>query len=157
MSERECGECTACCEGWLYSEKMNLRPGSRCVHCSASGCGIYDDRPEAPCRKFRCAWLADGETVPDEMRPDQCGAIIMLDRKWNGWNIIKAVPTGEAIPDETMEWLKAYARKNNIPLLFQYNLVKDGRYYGQKYMGYGPPAFLKHVEASVGIDDIIQF
>jgi hypothetical protein len=89
------------------------------------------------------------------MRPDRCGAIIMLDRKWNGWSIIKAVPTGETIPEETLEWLKAYARDNKIPLLFQYNLKKDGRYYGQKNMGYGPPAFLKQVEVSVGPEDIM--
>ena len=136
---------------------MKLRPGHACVHCTAQGCGIYETRPDDPCRKFICAWLGEGDRIPEHMRPDKCGAIIMLDRVWNGFNIIKAMPTGSAIPDDTMEWLKAYARQHNIPLLFQINEEKDGRFYQFKNMGYGPPPFLKRVETAVGPEDIMYF
>jgi len=157
MGERHCGECTACCEGWLFSEKMKLKPGSRCTHCTAQGCAIYESRPEEPCRKFKCAWLAAGETLPIDMRPDKSGAIVMLDRKWNAMSIVKAVPTGEEIPEETLEWLKAHARENNIPLLFQKNLLKDGKYHGFKNLGYGPPPFLERVKLNIDPDDIMRF
>lgn len=80
----------------------------------------------------------------------------MLDRKWHGWSIIKAVPTGARIPEETLEWLKAYARKQNIPLLFQDNLQKGESFSGFKNWGYGPPAFLQRVKEMVGPDDIMK-
>jgi hypothetical protein len=157
MSERQCSTCVACCEGWLTSEKLKMRPGKPCTHCTAQGCAIYDTRPEKPCRKFKCAWLAEGEALPEHMRPDQCGAIVMLDRKWNGWSIIKAVPTGATIPEETIEWLKAYARDKKIPLLFSANLEKDGNYHGVTNMGYGPPAFVERVKLDIMPEDIMKF
>ena len=98
----------------------------------------------------------DGETLPEHMRPDKSGAIVMLDRKWNGWSVIKAVPTGATIPEETLEWLKAYSRENNIPLLFQDNLKKGDSFSGFKNLGYGPPAFLQRVKTAIGPDDIMK-
>jgi Fe-S-cluster containining protein len=49
-----------------------------CRHLSASGCGIYADRPRS-CRTFECQWLrgvleVDG-TVDVALRPDSCGVI----------------------------------------------------------------------------------
>lgn len=134
-----------------------MKPGSPCAHCTVQGCAIYDERPEKPCRVFRCAWLGGGEAIPEDMRPDRCGAIIMFDREWNGWNIVKAVPTGASIPEETMEWLKAYAREKKIPLLFQENLLENGRYTKIRNMGYGPPAFLEQVKLAIGPEDVITF
>jgi len=134
-----------------------MGPGTPCVHCTAQGCAIYDNRPEKPCRTFRCAWLAEGDAVPENMRPNQCGAIVMFDRKWNGWRIIYAVPTGDKIPQETMEWLIAYASEKKIPLLFHENLVRDGKYYGVRNLGYGPPAFQEHVRTAIGPEDIMTF
>jgi len=67
-----------------------------------------------------------------------------------------AVPTGPLIPEETMEWLMAYAREHKIPLLFQENLVRDGKYYGFKNRGYGPPAFKEYVKNSIGPEDIMR-
>jgi len=133
-----------------------MEPGKPCSHCTTQGCAIYESRPEIPCRKFRCAWLSEGESLPENMRPDQCGAIVMFDRKWNGWSIVKAVPVGVAIPEETLEWLKAYARENKKPLLFQENLLKDGQYHGIRNVGYGPPAFQEHVRKAIGPEDIMQ-
>ncbi|MFC1719853.1 hypothetical protein ACFL00_01770 [Pseudomonadota bacterium] len=133
-----------------------MAPGKPCAHCTAQGCGIYETRPEIPCRKFKCAWLAEGDAIPENMRPDRCGAIVMFDLKWNGWSIVKAVPTGACIPEETMEWLMAYAREHKIPLLFQENLVLNGKYHGVRHRGYGPPAFQEHVKISVGPEDIMR-
>ena len=157
MNDRQCSTCTACCEGWLASVEIKMRPGKPCAHCTIGGCAIYETRPEIPCRLFSCAWLSEGEELPENMRPDQCGAIVMFDRKWNGWNIVKAVPTGASIPEETLEWLKAYAREKKKPLLFQENLVgEDGNFNGLRSVGYGPPAFQEHVKEAIGIEDIMM-
>jgi hypothetical protein len=134
-----------------------MEPGKPCAHCTVQGCAIYENRPEIPCRKFKCAWLADGDVIPENMRPDQCGAIVMFDRKWNGWSIVKAVAVGDLIPEETLEWLMAYARENKIPLLWQENLVVDGKKYGAiRNRGFGPPAFVEHVKHAIGPEDIMR-
>ena len=76
--------------------------------------------------------------------------------KWNSWSVVKAVPTGEEIPEQTLDWLKAYAVEHKIPLLFEKRLLKDGQYHGLKKLGYGPPAFLRDVELAIGPDDIFN-
>ena len=52
---RSCGNCTVCCEGWLVinTEEIKAYPGLACpdVKCG-KGCGIYETRPNYPCRTF---------------------------------------------------------------------------------------------------------
>lgn len=157
MSNRECGSCTACCEGWLTSEKMQLRPGSACQHCTIDGCGIYERRPVNPCVSFRCAWLRDEKSLPDDMRPDLCGAIVMFDRRWKGIKVIATVPTGEKIPQETLNKLRTFAKVNGIPLMFSENPLKDGVFGKTVKTGYGPTEFVAAVRDSVGEDDVVRF
>lgn len=74
---RACGECTACCE-WLRIDAPDLRkpPGVLCRHaCAGGGCSSYARRPE-PCRVWSCEWRAS-TTVPETLRPDRCGVIVM--------------------------------------------------------------------------------
>jgi len=157
MSKRNCGPCTACCQGWLVSEKMEMKPGTPCKHCSAAGCGIYEDRPAVPCASFECAWLKQDDTLPDEMRPDICGAIVMLDRRWKGIKVIAAVPTGEEIPPETLEWLRAFALSKSTPLIFCHHPLKEGEYGRTVKTGFGPPGFVKAVKEAIGGDDVVRF
>jgi len=157
MSQRECGSCTACCEGWLTSEKMKLKPGSPCEHCTESGCGIYESRPVNPCVAFKCAWLTDDRDLPEEMQPNLCGAIVMLDRRWKGIKVISAVPTGEAIPVETLAWLRKFALKKGTPLIFSEQPLTQGVYGKTVKTGFGPPAFVEAVRKSIGPDDIVKF
>jgi len=157
MSNRNCGPCTACCEGWLVSEKMQLKPGSACKHCTHAGCGIYEDRPEVPCIRFRCAWLKEDDTIPEDMRPNLCGAIVMLDRRWKGIKVITAVPTGEEIPPKTLEWLRAFAIRTSTPLIFAQNPIREGKFAATTKTGFGPPAFVKAVKEAIGPEDIVKF
>ena len=90
------------------------------------------------------------------MRPNECGAIVLLDRKWNGKKVIVATPTGRTIPKETLDWLMAHARENSIPLLLRENLMRDGRFVGKKKMGYGPPSFVEEVKNGIGPADIMR-
>jgi len=154
MTTRHCGECTACCEGWLRSKIIDMEPGRPCEHCVEGGCAIYAFRPEDPCRTFRCGWLQEDSPLPEAMRPDRCGAIIILNRTWGRWPIIVAIPAGPEIPADTLEWLKAYAQEKGIPLLFDQRLVQDGKFVGVKELGFGPPAFVEAVKHGIGPQDI---
>jgi len=66
--------------------------------------------------------------LPDEMRPDLCGAIILLDRRWRGQRFIAALPTGPRIPYETFEWLKNHAVEQRIPLVFRQHIFENGNW-----------------------------
>ncbi|MBT8065097.1 MAG: hypothetical protein KJN94_08760 [Gammaproteobacteria bacterium] len=154
MTERSCGPCTACCEGWLMSRHIEMSPGQPCQHCTRQGCAIYDERPEDPCRTFVCGWLQADSPLPEQLRPDLSGVVVMLDRKWRGRRIIKATPAGWTIPPDTLEKLMALARERSLPLIYLENLQKDGRYIGYRQMGYGPPEFVQAVQRSIGPSDI---
>jgi len=89
--------------------------------------------------------LVEKSPLPDWMRPDLCGAIVLLSMPWNGQLVIYAVPVGAAIPDRTLEWLKQYAQKYTRPLIFCERTSSNGVYTGLKRVGFGPPAFRKLV------------
>lgn len=77
------------------------------------------------------------------MRPDQGGAIIYLSKlNWNNLQVDVAVPTGEQIPQATLDWLIAFSGQHKRPLIFMTQLMKDGQYINKQSMtGVGPPAF----------------
>ncbi len=145
--QRQCLPCSACCEGWLYA-KVNehiVKPGHACPHSLKQGCGIYADRPKDPCRTFICSWVVAGSPLPDWMRPDLSGAIVLLSLPWEGELVISAIPVGAEIPPKTLEWLQAYASKHQRPLIFYTRVMENGEYKGLKKFGYGPAAFRRKV------------
>ena len=136
--------CHACCQGWLTGEVLGhqLRAGHPCPHASAQGCGVYETRPQVPCRSFICSWLVEGSPLPDWMRPDLSGVIVLLSLPWEGEKVISAVPVGQAIPERSLNWLKDYAQEHRRPLvLYERTVDDDGNYVGLKRLGFGPPAF----------------
>ncbi|MDA8230601.1 MAG: metallophosphoesterase family protein [Magnetospirillum sp.] len=76
MTTRVCGPCTICCQFFAVPE-TGKPTGEWCVHCSASGCGVHETRPQS-CRNFACFWLMD-ETFPEDLRPDRCGIVVSFN------------------------------------------------------------------------------
>jgi len=133
-----------------------MKPGKPCQHCTAQGCAIYPDRPVQPCVTFKCAWLQEDSPLPEDMRPDRCGAIVMTGRKWRGTTVTMVAPAGPEVPEQTLEWLKAWARETGVPLMFRENLVRDGGFTGFRQMGYGPQWFVEAVKNMVGPEDVFR-
>lgn len=158
MTDRQCYPCTACCEGWLTAEinGVLMMPGKPCVHKNAQGCGIYANRPHNPCGIFSCGWLRGEHGMPMNMRPSECGAIVMFDRQWHGRKVIRAVPTGEKIPPDTLEWLMALSRRQNTPLVFSEHDFVDGKFVRKRKLGYGPPEFIHAVKTEPGPEDVFM-
>lgn len=113
---RHCGECTACCEGWLSSEVVSMKPGFPCQHRTDAGCAIYENRPDNPCKTFRCAWL-DTDDLDESMRPDKSGAIARY-RVWKSWKTLSVIPTGRKISDHTLMQLLDYANGEGLPFVW---------------------------------------
>ena len=156
MSKRECGACTACCQGWLSSDDLDMRPGRPCRHCTAQGCAIYENRPEDPCVRFRCGWLTQESEFPENMRPDRSGVIVLLGRNWRDWVVLRAIPAGQSVPADSLEWLRVHAQKLKLPLVFHERIVQEGEFIGTRARAYGPPAFADAVRYGIGPEDVIK-
>lgn len=154
VKTRQCGSCTECCRGWLNSRKMNLSPGNPCRYCTDDGCGIYQNRPEDPCKRFHCGWILQPDRFPEFMRPDRCGAIVKLNSSWSDWRVIQVVATGEQIPEETLKWLQSYARTERIPTIFTEYLKESGVFRGSRQRGFGPPEFAEAIKSAINQDDV---
>lgn len=90
------------------------------------------------------------------MKPSECGAIVQFP-KWGGRQVISAIPVGKDIHPETIEWLKAFARKKSTPLIFSERIVEDGKFTGIKRTGYGPPSFVDAMKTKLSPDDVMTF
>ena len=145
---RECGTCTACCDGWLTANINGeaVAPGKPCRHSTPGGCAIYATRPQYPCRDFVCGWKRWDSTLPDWMRPNECGAIVFLWYDWQDQKVINAVPVGDKIPERTLDWLKAHAQEQGRPLMFVERIREGDKYTALRCLGFGPPGFRQQVE-----------
>jgi hypothetical protein len=69
--------------------------------------------------------------LPYDMRPDLCGAIIMLDQlNWQDTPLIVAAATGAHLPEPTRDWLYATSRSTGYPLLMVEFMQEHGIFNG---------------------------
>ena len=138
---RNCGSCTRCCDGWLEGEIRGhpMYPGRRCHFVTAGGCGIYDERPQSPCRSFVCGWLQPGSALPEDWRPDRAG-VIVVNTLWRGAPAMILVSAGNDPGDAMLEGLRAYASTRRMPFFYEQA--------GERF-GYGPPEFQQEMAAKV--------
>lgn len=129
----------------MKSKYLDMYPGHPCKHCTASGCAIYEKRPENPCRTFMCGWLRSGSQLPDSMRPDLSGVIVVVGDSWQKWKVLRAVATGPKIPPHSLEQVKSLAYQARTPLLITEFVESDGRIVGEIIQGFGPPDFSEAV------------
>ena len=105
IPERQCGDCKACCEGWLhadiYGEKMYS--GRPCHFICETGCSIYKDRPIEPCVSYKCLWLKENK-IPGWMKPNKCG-VILSEKTIKKISYIEAVEAGKKFDSSVLSWL----------------------------------------------------
>ena len=117
---RPCCGCTACCQGWLEIETVQVQAslGRPCAMCASSGCLAYEKRPQDPCREFSCAWASLPQDLPLWMRPDLFGVILSTDRlRWNHASVLVGVACMMHVPAENMKALKQFAQMKQHTLL----------------------------------------
>lgn len=147
--QRQCQPCTACCDGWVRIEVKGCEayPGHPCPHSTGSGCDDYENRPVNPCRQFECTWVKKGSYLPDDFRPNECGALVIDSiLQWQGLTVDLAVPVGREIPEKTLHWLMQFAEQTMRPLIYQQQDPKSTIYEKNPLtLAYGPPAFQQWV------------
>jgi len=68
-----------------------------------NGCSIYDQRPEDPCKSFRCEWLTN-ENIPYWMKPDLVNVII-YKRYENEKNFLEFTEAGSKLDSKVLSWI----------------------------------------------------
>ncbi len=145
---RSCSGCTACCDGWL---RMTIRghevgPGRPCPFSAGGCCSIYDERPQDPCRQFRCGWLVEGSPLPDWLRPDLAKLILLPNNfEWRGYPVHVAVAVGQAPTPQALEWVMAHCVATRHPLMYQS---------GDDWIAYGPGAFQHDMRARLAAGNL---
>jgi hypothetical protein len=78
VSDRKCGTCTKCCEGYLIANIRGnpIGNGKPCIFVEiGKGCKDYENRPQEPCKSFECGWITIDE-MPEEFKPSMSGVIM---------------------------------------------------------------------------------
>lgn len=120
---------------------MEMYPGKPCKHLDSGLCTIYPERPDNPCRTFDCGWKLPGSSMPDDMRPDRCGAIVILGQDWRHWKVVRAVPVGWAIPNATLRRIKSFVIAQKMALIYHQFEHENGQLTQTHRIGFGPPDF----------------
>jgi hypothetical protein len=120
LPERSCGECSECCKGWLSGEAHGevFHPGKPCFFLQGT-CGIYEHRPESPCKTYKCVWLSE-PTLPLWMRPDKVKSIV-TEREVDGIKFWDVVECGETLKAEVLSWLVVWALREEGNLQYRIN------------------------------------
>jgi len=134
---RQCGACTACCEGWAAGSIRGheMKPGVHCHFLVEKKCTIYSDRPQQPCRNFVCGWLAPDSPFPEEFRPDRCGVIVIRIR-WREQPAYLLLPAGRDPDSAMLDWMRAFSVQSGRPFFYSEK--------GEK-IGFGPPEFQREM------------
>jgi hypothetical protein len=117
---RSCGDCTACCEGWLTADihGKQMYSGAPCHYKGERGCTIYEHRPQL-CVNFKCAWLGDPD-VPEWMKPS-LSKVIMYWREINDIPYMSIVECGQPINSSALNWIVQKALQNGLSVRYQVN------------------------------------
>jgi hypothetical protein len=121
---------------------MQMSPGKPCSHLRDARCSIYPTRPDNPCRNFDCGWKIAGSPMPDNMRPDQCGAIVIFGQDFRQWRTIRAVPVGWQIPEKTLRGIKAFAMAQKMALIYHEHEHEGEALRKTHQVAFGPPGFV---------------
>ena len=123
-TKRECGECGACCEGWLTGvvRDREFYPGMPCHFRGCDGCSIYEDRPEYPCKTYSCEWLKS-DNLPMWMKPSESGVIISgkdwVDADGAKQVFLEVLEMGKKIDPTVLNWLFQLYLRTAIPMKIQ--------------------------------------
>jgi hypothetical protein len=135
--KRECGGCTACCEGWMHGQSHGeyFQPGRPCHFKCETGCAIYENRPEKPCKTFSCEWLQNYE-IPEWMKPNLSGVIITSRDYGENKKYLEVLEMGKKIDAEVLNWIFLHHYTTDIPIRVQVN---------RGWYNFGPKDFLSEM------------
>ena len=147
--KRECDGCNVCCEGWLHGEVYGYKfwQGTPCHFKTATGCKIYEDRPENPCRTFLCGWRGDLTGLfPEWLKPNLSKVIIAVyKRRTADNNYFQISEAGQNMDSRVLSWVHLNLAMKGHQVAIQ---VHGGWVY------YGPPDFIEEMMPKTDSNDL---
>ncbi len=134
-ASRACGDCAACCQGWLTTNALghDIYLNHPCPHSNGHGCTIHTERPEDPCKLFFCAWATVDSDLPHWMQPNQSGVIVLSNRMhWQKMPVDILVSTENDPNEKLIHWFQERCHQQGIMFVYQKN---------EQWFGYGPEQF----------------
>jgi hypothetical protein len=130
---RQCGTCTACCDGWVKGTVFGheMYPGRPCHFRGEGCCTIYERRPVDPCRSFVCGWLQEESPFPDEFKPERLGVLIIPVR-WRTKTAYILRSAGRDPDEALLAWMREFSLKKDRPFFYEQA--------GERF-GFGPREF----------------
>ena len=113
MNFRECGDCTACCDGHIIGNSFGNMFGYHkpCVFLVHKKCTIYNNRPST-CDSFQCAWTQN--LFPEWMKPNLCGVLISVEiNKNDNKQFLRIVEMKETIDYTVYAEIEKFCNDNN--------------------------------------------
>lgn len=113
MDFRECGDCTACCDGHIIGNSYGNEFGYQkpCVFLVHKLCSIYTDRPKS-CHDFQCAWTQ--KILPEWMKPSECGVLVSVEiNKDTNQQFLKAIEMKELIDYSVYSEIDKFCKEND--------------------------------------------
>lgn len=77
-----------------------------------NGCSIYEQRPEDPCKNFKCEWL-NNESIPHWMKPNSINVII-YKRSENDQEFLEFTEAGSKLDPKVLSWIFMEYAKGNL-------------------------------------------
>jgi hypothetical protein len=102
------------------------------------GCSIYPDRPEEPCKRFKCVWLTE-DILPAWFRPDKSNVIVT----WGSWgpnkklSYLKVTERGIKIDSVVLNLVYMYHVETGTPITVQID---------RGWNHYGPYEFVEEMK-----------
>ena len=113
MNFRECGDCTACCDGHIIGNSHGNIFGYHkpCIFLVHKKCSIYTDRPHS-CHNFQCGWTQN--LLPEWMKPNVCGILVSVEiNKTDNTQFLKVIEMRETIEYSVYVEIEKFCSENN--------------------------------------------
>ena len=109
---RPCGDCTACCDGFLIGDAKGIPfgEGTPCSFLIDKKCTIYSDRPQV-CQNYQCAWTQF--VLPEWMKPNKCGVMVSVEYDKDGKQYLKVIEMREEIEYNVYSTIDTFTKENN--------------------------------------------
>lgn len=109
---RPCGDCHACCEGFLVSTSYGNQFGNgiSCKFLCNKECAIYETRPQV-CKNYQCAWSQG--IIPNWLKPNKVGVLISVQENNENKQYLKVVEMKPVIEYDVYKTIKDWCDKNN--------------------------------------------
>lgn len=135
---RSCDGCTECCKGYVFGEAHGKKfyAGRPCHFMAEKGCGIYEARPDFPCRVFQCGWLTDYEMFPEWLKPNVSKVLAQKHTTKTDIEFYKIHECGQKIDAEVLNYLILHSLNNSVNISIQ---VAGG------WSNYGTKDFVKEM------------